>query len=227
MLNEHPFGSFSSRKDSIMAKIFKKIVEAIEDGEIEEVVELVEEALEDEESPADIMNKGLVEGMNVVGELFKEGELFVPEVLMSANAMDAGMELIKPYLKAEDVKRSGKIVFCTVEGDLHDIGKKLCVMMLEGAGYEVVDLGVDIGVSQIVDAVKEHEPDLVAMSAMLTTTMITMDQTVDALTENGLIDRVKVMVGGAPLSGDYAAGINANYSEDAITCVEMADQLMA
>ncbi len=210
-----------------MAKIFKKIVEAIEDGEIEEVVELVEEALEDEEDPADIMNKGLVEGMNVVGELFKEGELFVPEVLMSANAMDAGMELIKPYLKAEDVKHSGKIVFCTVEGDLHDIGKKLCVMMLEGAGYEVVDLGVDIGVSQIVDAVKEHEPDLVAMSAMLTTTMITMDQTVDALTENGLIDRVKVMVGGAPLSGDYAAGINANYSEDAITCVEMADQLMA
>ncbi len=210
-----------------MAKIFKKIVEAIEDGEIEEVVELVEEALEDEESPADIMNKGLVEGMNVVGDLFKEGELFVPEVLMSANAMDAGMELIKPYLRAEDVKRSGKIVFCTVEGDLHDIGKKLCVMMLEGAGYEVVDLGVDIGVSQIVDAVKEHKPDLVAMSAMLTTTMITMDQTVDALTENGLIDRVKVMVGGAPLSGDYAAGINANYSEDAITCVEMADQLMA
>lgn len=210
-----------------MAKIFKKIMEAIEDGEIEEVVELVEEALEDEEDPTDIMNKGLIEGMNVVGELFKEGELFVPEVLMSANAMDAGMELIKPYLKAEDVKSAGKVIFCTVEGDLHDIGKKLCVMMMEGAGYEVVDLGVDVGVSQIVDAVKEHNPDLVAMSAMLTTTMVTMDQTVEALTENGLIDGIKVMVGGAPLSGDYAAGINANYSEDAITCVELADKLMA
>ena len=210
-----------------MAKIFKKIIEAIEDGEIEEVVELVEEALEDEEEPTDIMNKGLIEGMNVVGELFKEGELFVPEVLMSANAMEAGMELIRPYLKADDVKVAGKIIFCTVEGDLHDIGKKLCVMMLEGAGYEVVDLGVDVGVSQIIDAVKEHRPDLVAMSAMLTTTMVTMDQTVEALKENGLDAGVKVMVGGAPLSGDYAAGISANYSEDAITCVELADRLMA
>ena len=210
-----------------MAKIFKKIIEAIEDGEIEEVVELVEEALEDEEEPTDIMNKGLIEGMNVVGELFKEGELFVPEVLMSANAMEAGMELIRPYLKADDVKVAGKIIFCTVEGDLHDIGKKLCVMMLEGAGYEVVDLGVDVGVSQIIYAVKEHSPDLVAMSAMLTTTMVTMDQTVEALKENGLDAGVKVMVGGAPLSGDYAAGISANYSEDAITCVELADRLMA
>ena len=210
-----------------MAKIFKKIIEAIEDGEIEEVVELVEEALEDEEEPTDIMNKGLIEGMNVVGELFKEGELFVPEVLMSANAMEAGMELIRPYLKADDVKVAGKIIFCTVEGDLHDIGKKLCVMMLEGAGYEVVDLGVDVGVSQIIDAVKEHSPDLVAMSAMLTTTMVTMDQTVEALKENGLDAGVKVMVGGAPLSGDYAAGISANYSEDAITCAELADRLMA
>ena len=210
-----------------MAKIFKKIIEAIEDGEIEEVVELVEEALEDEEEPTDIMNKGLIEGMNVVGELFKEGELFVPEVLMSANDMEAGMELIRPYLKADDVKVAGKIIFCTVEGDLHDIGKKLCVMMLEGAGYEVVDLGVDVGVSQIIDAVKEHSPDLVAMSAMLTTTMVTMDQTVEALKENGLDAGVKVMVGGAPLSGDYAAGISANYSEDAITCVELADRLMA
>ena len=210
-----------------MAKIFKKIIEAIEDGEIEEVVELVEEALEDEEEPTDIMNKGLIEGMNVVGELFKEGELFVPEVLMLANAMEAGMELIRPYLKADDVKVAGKIIFCTVEGDLHDIGKKLCVMMLEGAGYEVVDLGVDVGVSQIIDAVKEHSPDLVAMSAMLTTTMVTMDQTVEALKENGLDAGVKVMVGGAPLSGDYAAGISANYSEDAITCVELADRLMA
>ena len=210
-----------------MAKIFKKIIEAIEDGEIEEVVELVEEALEDEEEPTDIMNKGLIEGMNVVGELFKEGELFVPEVLMSANAMEAGMELIRPYLKADDVKVAGKIIFCTVEGDLHDIGKKLCVMMLEGAGYEVVDLCVDVGVSQIIDAVKEHSPDLVAMSAMLTTTMVTMDQTVEALKENGLDAGVKVMVGGAPLSGDYAAGISANYSEDAITCVELADRLMA
>ncbi|MGI6766751.1 MAG: cobalamin B12-binding domain-containing protein [Lentihominibacter sp.] len=210
-----------------MAKIFGKIIEAVEYGEIEEVVELVEEALEDGEEATEIMNKGLIEGMNVVGELFKEGEMFVPEVLMSANAMDAGMELIKPYLTSDDVKTSGKVIFCTVEGDLHDIGKKLCVMMLEGAGYQVFDLGVDVGVSQILDAVREHNPDLVAMSAMLTTTMITMDETVEALKENGLADGVKVMVGGAPLSLDYAAGIDANYSEDAISCVELADKLMA
>ena len=210
-----------------MSKIFKKMNEAIEDGDIDEVVDLVEEALEDEEDPTDIMNKCLIAGMNVVGELFKEGELFVPEVLMSANAMDAGMELIKPHLAQGDIKKAGKVVFCTVLGDLHDIGKKLCVMMLEGAGYEVIDLGVDIGVDQIVDAVKEHNPDLVAMSAMLTTTMVTMDDTIDALKQNGLKDKVDVMVGGAPLSGEYAAGIEANYSEDAITCVELADKLIA
>ena len=108
-----------------MSKIFKKINEAIEDGDLDEVVDLVEEALEDEEEATDIMNKGLIAGMNIVGDLFKNGELFVPEVLMSANAMDAGMEIIKPYLKQGDVKKSGKIVFCTVEGDLHDIGKQL------------------------------------------------------------------------------------------------------
>lgn len=210
-----------------MSKIFKKINEAIEDGDIDGVVELVEEALEDEEEATDIMNKGLIEGMNIVGELFKDGELFVPEVLMSANAMDAGMELIKPHLSQGDVKKAGTVIFCTVAGDLHDIGKKLCVMMLEGAGYEVVDLGVDIGVEQIVAAVKEHKPNLVAMSAMLTTTMVTMDETVEALKKENLFDSLKVMVGGAPLSGDYAEGISANYSEDAVTCVELADKLMA
>ena len=209
-----------------MSKIFKKINEAIEDGDIDGVVELVEEALEDEEEATDIMNKGLIEGMNIVGELFKDGELFVPEVLMSANAMDAGMELIKPHLSQGDVKKSGTVIFCTVAGDLHDIGKKLCVMMLEGAGYEVVDLGVDIG-EQIVEAVKQHKPNLVAMSAMLTTTMVTMDETVEALKKESLFDGLKVMVGGAPLSGDYAEGISANYSEDAVTCVELADKLMA
>lgn len=210
-----------------MSKVFKRIMEAVEDGEREEVVDLVEEALEDEADPAEIMNKGLIAGMNSVGEMFKEGEMFVPEVLMSANAMDAGMELIKPYLKQDDIKKSGKVLFCTVEGDLHDIGKKLCVMMLEGAGYEVIDLGVDISVSKIMDAVREHEPDIIALSAMLTTTMATMDQTMDTLRENDMLDKVSVMVGGAPLSDEYAVKIGANYSEDAVTCVELADKLVS
>ena len=210
-----------------MSKVFRRIMEAVEDGEREEVVDLVEEALEDETDPAEIMNKGLIAGMNSVGEMFKEGEMFVPEVLMSANAMDAGMELIKPYLKQDDIKKSGKVLFCTVEGDLHDIGKKLCVMMLEGAGYEVIDLGVDISVSKIMDAVREHEPDIIALSAMLTTTMATMDQTMDTLREYDLLDKVTVMVGGAPLSDEYAGKIGANYSEDAVTCVELADKLVS
>lgn len=210
-----------------MSKVFRRIMEAVEDGEREEVVDLVEEALEDETDPAEIMNKGLIAGMNSVGEMFKEGEMFVPEVLMSANAMDAGMELIKPYLKQDDIKKSGKVLFCTVEGDLHDIGKKLCVMMLEGAGYEVIDLGVDISVSKIMDAVREHEPDIIALSAMLTTTMATMDQTMDTLRENDMLDKVTVMVGGAPLSDEYAVKIGANYSEDAVTCVELADKLVS
>ncbi|MEG0830072.1 MAG: cobalamin-dependent protein [Anaerovoracaceae bacterium] len=210
-----------------MSKVIRNMKDAIEEGEVEEVVELVKEALEDEVSPQEIMNDGLIGGMNVVGDLFKAGELYVPEVLMSANAMDAGMEILKPHLQEGDIKSSGKIVFCTVLGDLHNIGKKLCVMMLEGAGYEVIDLGVDIGVDQIVDAVTEHKPDIVAMSAMLTTTMVTMDKTVAALEEKGLKDGVHVMVGGAPLSGDYAEGINSNYSEDAITAVELADKLLA
>lgn len=210
-----------------MSKVFRRIMEAVEDGEREEVVDLVEEALEDEADPAEIMNKGLIAGMNSVGEMFKEGEMFVPEVLMSANAMDAGMELIKPYLKQDDIKKSGKVLFCTVEGDLHDIGKKLCVMMLEGAGYEVIDLGVDISVSKIMDAVREHEPDIIALSAMLTTTMATMDQTMDTLREDDMLDKVSVMVGGAPLSDEYAVKIGANYSEDAVTCVELADKLVS
>ena len=210
-----------------MSKVFRRIMEAVEDGEREEVVDLVEEALEDEADPAEIMNKGLIAGMNSVGEMFKEGEMFVPEVLMSANAMDAGMELIKPYLKQDDIKKSGKVLFCTVEGDLHDIGKKLCVMMLEGAGYEVIDLGVDISVSKIMDSVREHEPDIIALSAMLTTTMATMDQTMDTLRENDMLDKVSVMVGGAPLSDEYAVKIGANYSEDAVTCVELADKLVS
>lgn len=209
-----------------MSKIFKKIKEAVGEGEADDVIELVEEALEDEESAKDIMDKGLIAGMNEVGDLFKAGDLFVPEVLMSANAMDAGMELLKPHLSAGDMRNAGKIIFCTVLGDLHDIGKKLCVMLLQGAGYEVIDIGVDVGVQQIVDAVKEHKPDVVAMSAMLTTTMGTMDETVAALKAENLYDGISIMVGGAPLSHDYAKGIDANYSEDAVTAVALADILV-
>jgi 5-methyltetrahydrofolate--homocysteine methyltransferase len=208
----------------MMSKIFKKIGEAVEDGDHDEVIELIQEALEDEESPQDILNKGLLEGMNKVGEQFKEGTVFVPEVLMSAKAVDIGMEILKPLLNAGDIRNAGKIVFCTVEGDLHDIGKKLCVMLLQGAGYEVVDLGTDVPVVKMIEAVKENKPHILAMSAMLTTTMLAMDEAASALKKEGL-DQVSVMIGGAPLSTDYALKIGAHYSEDAIGAVELANQL--
>lgn len=208
-----------------MKKIFKQLMEAVIDGDVEEVIELTKEAIEDEESPQDILNMGLLEGMNVVGIEFKEGTVFVPEVLMSAKSVDAGLEIIKPFLAEGDIKNNGKVVFCTVEGDLHDIGKKLCCMLLSGSGYEVLDLGADVKVDEIVSAVKEHQPKILAMSAMLTTTMEAMDKTIAALKAEGIED-MPVMVGGAPLSTDYAKKIGANYSQDAIACVELANKLL-
>lgn len=208
-----------------MSKIFKKIREAVEDGDREEVVELVQEALDDGESPQAILNEGLLEGMNEVGDQFRDGEIFVPEVLMSAQSVDAGMEILKPFLNEGDVKNAGKIVFCTVKGDLHDIGKKLCCMLLQGAGYEIIDLGTDVDLDQIMTAIKEHKPGILAMSAMLTTTMGEMDVAVEALKRENLSE-VKVMVGGAPLSNSYAGNIGAHYSEDAIEAVTLANKLL-
>jgi len=166
-------------------------------------------------------------GMNVVGEKFKNGEMFVPEVLIASKAMNSGMEIIKPLLKEGDVTSKGKAVFATVKGDLHDIGKKLVCMMMESSGYEVVDLGVDASPEKIVEAVKEHDADIVGMSAMLTTTMLAMKQTVEALKENGLYGDVKVMIGGAPVTVNYAEEIGANYSPDSTEAVELANTLMA
>lgn len=208
-----------------MSKIFKKIREAVEDGDREEVVDLVQEALDDEESPQEILNKGLLEGMNIVGDLFKDGEIFVPEVLMSAQTVDAGMEILKSLLSEGDIRNAGKIVFCTVKGDLHDIGKKLCCMLLQGAGYEIIDLGTDVDLDKIIATIKEENPSILAMSAMLTTTMGEMDLAVKALNEENISD-IKVMVGGAPLSSGYADNIGAHYSEDAIGAVALANELV-
>lgn len=208
-----------------MKKIYKKLIEAVVDGELDDIIELTNEALEDEETPQDILNLGLLEGMNIVGAEFKEGTMYVPEVLMSAKAVDTGLEIIKPFLAEGDIKIVGKVVFCTVEGDLHDIGKKLCCMLLSGSGYEVIDIGADVKVDEIVKAVKEHQPKLLAMSAMLTTTMGAMAKTIEALKVEGITD-MPIMVGGAPLSVDYAKSIGANYSQDAIECVELANKLL-
>ncbi|MDR1797424.1 MAG: corrinoid protein [Clostridiales Family XIII bacterium] len=210
-----------------MARIFRDIADAVEDGEVEEIKELVQEALDDGEQPQDIINEGLLAGMEVVGKYFKAGEMFVPEVLQSAAALDAGMQIVKPLLAQGDVSNKGKVVFCTVKGDLHDIGKKLCIMLLEGGGFEVIDIGIDVPAADVVAGVKEHAPDILAMSAMLTTTMGAMGEVMEALRAEGLDSKVKVMVGGAPLDQNFAEKIGASYSEDAVTCVDKANELVS
>ncbi|SHJ55309.1 5-methyltetrahydrofolate--homocysteine methyltransferase [Dethiosulfatibacter aminovorans DSM 17477] len=210
-----------------MNNTIMQLSEAIIDGNIMEAKILTQKALDMGATAKQILDEGLMNGMNEVGELFRDGELFVPEVLVASKAMDTGMEIIKPFLKEGDVEKKGKCVFATVKGDLHDIGKKLVAMMMEGAGYEIVDLGVDVSPEQLVDAVKEHEPELLGMSAMLTTTMAYMNDTVKALEENGLLDKVGVMIGGAPVSPKYASEINAKYSADASSAVELANSLIS
>ena len=210
-----------------MPALFEQISEALIDGMRDKVLKLVQQALDEGNAPKDIINNALLTGMSEVGVLFKSGELFVPEVLVAARAMNAGTELLKPYLSEGDLDKKGKIIFCTVKGDLHDIGKKLVTMMLEGGGYEVIDLGTDISPEAIFEAVKKHNPDILGMSALLTTTMSAMKETVDFLKEKGEYDRLKIMVGGAPVSDKFAKDIGAQYAADAASAVELANSLVA
>jgi 5-methyltetrahydrofolate--homocysteine methyltransferase len=166
--------------------------------------------------------------MAKVGQFFEEGEYFVPEMLISARAMQAGLTLLKPALKSEDVKSSGKVVIGTVKGDLHDIGKNLVAMMMEGAGFEIVDLGTDASPEKFISAVREHNPQIVAMSALLTTTMPSMVTTIQALQDAGVRSQVKVMVGGAPVTEQYAQQIGADgFAIDASRAVTVAKSLVA
>ena len=179
------------------------------------------------EAPLDIINKGLIAGMTEVGVLFKAGKMFVPEVLMSAKAMQDGIDIVRPLLEAGDMKSNGKVLMATVQGDLHDIGKGLVIIMLESNGFTVIDAGKDVSPEQIVSLIREHSPDIVGMSAMLTTTMLAMKDTIELLKEEGLRDKVKVIVGGAPLSNDFANEITADgYSPDAISAVALCKRLL-
>lgn len=203
------------------------IANDIIEGEMDEITDHVQEALDAGIEAKAILDDGMLKGMNVVGEQFKEGEMFVPEVLMSAKTMDEGMELIKPLLKEGDVTKAGTVVIATVKGDLHDIGKKLVCMMLEGAGFEVHDLGVDVTPEEITDAVREKDPDIVGMSAMLTTTMLSMQDTVAMLKQDDGTKDVKIMIGGAPANPDVALEMGANYSADASAAVDLAVSLVS
>jgi len=205
-----------------------QISEAIIEGNVDDIVDLTEEALDGGSSPEEVLNQGLMAGMDHVGVEFKAGNMFVPEVLRSAKAMQAAMDVLRPLLAKAGVKHTGKMLLGTVKGDLHDIGKNLVGMMCEGAGFEVTDLGKDITPEQFVAAIKEQQPDVLGMSALLTTTMRAMGHTIKALEEAGLRDRVKVIVGGAPVTQAFADQIKADgYAPNAAAASELARKLVA
>lgn len=211
-----------------MADILAKIASELYEGEDQSVAELVQKALDQGMEPKEVLQGGLIAGMDEVGRDFKAGELFVPEVLIAARAMHAGMNVLRPLLAESDSISAGKYLIGTVKGDLHDIGKNLVKMMLEGAGFETIDLGTDVEPQAFVDAVREHKPLLIGMSALLTTTMVQMRATVEALEEAGLRDSVKIMIGGAPVTEAFATQIGADaYAPDAASAVDKARELVA
>ena len=206
---------FNSITDSLIAMDEKKLTE------------LVQDVLDQGVSAKEILNEDLIRGMDIVGEKMESGDMFIPEVLNSAKAMSAAVEILKPLLGDEGISTAGKVVVGTVKGDLHDIGKNLVTMMLESAGFEVYDLGIDVPPEKFIAAVKEKEADLLGLSALLTTTMPMMKQTIDAIVESGLRDSVKVIVGGAPVNQGFAEKIGANgYAPDAGSAVRLAKALL-
>jgi len=210
-----------------MADILQEIATNLYNGNAKATGELVQKALDQGLSAGEVLTGGLVAGMDEVGKGFKSGELFVPEVLIAARAMHAGMAVLKPLLADSDVPSAGKFAVGTVKGDLHDIGKNLVKMMVEGGGFEVVDLGVDVSPDAFVKAVREHKPNVIGMSALLTTTMTSMKDVIEALQEAGLRKSVKIMIGGAPVTEAYAKEIGADgYAPDAATAVDVARSLV-
>ncbi len=209
-----------------MDEKLKAIYDGVVEGDNASVQQHVQEALGNGTAAASILNEALIPGMAEVGRLFEEGEYFVPEMLISARAMKSAMAMLKPYLQQAEVKYAGTVVIGTVKGDLHDIGKNLVSLMLEGAGFQVKDLGSDVTAEKYVEAVKESGANIVAMSALLTTTMVNMKSTITALEEAGLRDRVKIMVGGAPVTDSFAKQIGADgYAPDASRAVAVAKSL--
>ena len=204
-----------------------KMRDALVNGKADEVRDMVKKALDEGQEVEKILNEGLIAGMDIVGEKFKRNEFYVPEMLIAARAMKAGMEVLRPILVQKDVKPLGTVVLGTVRGDLHDIGKNLVGMMLEGAGFEIVDLGVDVSPEKFVQTVKEKKAQIVGLSALLTTTMPSMKDVIKALEEEGIRDKVKVMIGGAPVTQNYADEIGADgYAPDAASAADKAKELV-
>ncbi len=211
-----------------MEERIKAIYDCVVNGDNNGIQAEVNAALAEGVNPSAILNEGLIAGMGEVGRLFEEGEFFVPEMLIAARAMKSAMAILKPHLGSGEVGAAGKVIIGTVKGDLHDIGKNLVGLMLEGAGFQVVDLGSDVPAEKFVAATQEHSPNVVAMSALLTTTMVNMKSTVAALEAAGLRDQVKIMIGGAPVTDAFASQIGADgYAPDASRAVALAKALTA
>ncbi|MBM3145035.1 MAG: cobalamin-binding protein [Chloroflexi bacterium] len=211
-----------------MSELFSEFSKAVIEGNLDDIVGLTKDALDRGLNAKDILDKGLMPGMDHVGAEFKAGNLFVPEVLRSARAMQSSMSLIKPLLAETGAAMTGKLLLGTVKGDLHDIGKNLVGMMCEGAGFEVKDMGKDIEPDVFVEAVQEFKPDILGMSALLTTTMRSMEHTIKALEEAGVRDRLKIMIGGAPVTQTFADQIGADgYASNAASAAELAKKLMS
>ncbi|AFQ43576.1 cobalamin B12-binding domain-containing protein [Desulfosporosinus meridiei] len=207
---------------------YADLAKSVIEGQKDKVKEHVQNLITAGNSPLEIVNEGLIAGMNVVGIRFKAGDMYVPEVLMAAKSMSGGLEIVKPLIAKADQKSQGKILLGTVKGDLHDIGKNLVGMLIESGGLEVINMGVDISAEDFIDAVIEHEPDIVALSALLTTTMPAMQDIIELLEEEELRDKVKVIIGGAPVSQEYADTIGADgYAPDAGSAVELCKRLLA
>lgn len=208
-------------------EIFDKIADEVLKGNSAPVEELVNKALSQDISAEKILNKGLVGGMSIVSEKFKNNEIFIPEVLVSARAMNSGMEILKPLLAEANVKSIGKVVIGTVKGDLHDIGKNIVAMMLQGAGFDVVDLGTGVSKEKFLEFVEKESADILGMSTLLTTTMVYMKEVIEALKNANLEQNVKVIIGGAPVTQSYAVQINADgYAPDAASAVDLTKKLL-
>ena len=207
-----------SRKEEILARLRDAIVNLDYEG----IRDVAREAIEAGISPYEAIMEGMAKGMDIVGQKYESGEYFLAELIMAGETMKEGLSVLEPYMKKGEIKHIGKVVIGTVEGDLHDIGKNIVITLLTASGFEVVDLGVDVSAEKFVEAVREHKPDIVAMSALLTTTMVNMEKVVKALEEAGLRDKVKIIVGGAPLTEEFAKQIGADaYGRDAVVGVEI------
>jgi 5-methyltetrahydrofolate--homocysteine methyltransferase len=203
------------------------LADAVIKGDTSRVTELTNNALSEHVDLNDIINNGLIAGMNVIGERFKNNEIFIPEVMISARAMHAGMEILKPLFSAQGVEPKGVVVIATVKGDVHDIGKNLVAMMFESAGFKVIDLGIDIDAAKIIKAIKEHEPNILALSTLLTTTLANMKEIIETMKTEGLRDDVLVMIGGAAVNETYATELGVDgYASDASLAVDKAKELM-